>query len=144
MRPIWLAVLRFNSGCRLLISLKDLFFIMSIGVCYSRSYLLLLKQSSEFSFFPDLTVHAHHGFRAKLKRCIRAGLQVALKCIAPAKILVPFLLRTNIRPLYTKLPDLSLIVRSRKHVYACLAYIQESWLNLTVTDTLTSIQGFDL
>lgn len=122
--------------------IRLLFIVSTVHRC-SRSDLFLLKHLTEVYARLDLTAHLHHGIPNKPRRYIRAGWHTALKCTPPAKMPVPSSLSTNIRTLFTKLPNLSIIIRSKTHVHTCMVYIQESWLNSRVADAPIFIQGFE-
>ncbi|CAL8098413.1 unnamed protein product [Calicophoron daubneyi] len=71
-----------------------------------------------------------------------AGWQVALRKRSSAELTIPSILSFNAPSLFSKLPELSLMITERLHSNTSLVLCQKSWLNKEVDTSLVSLEGF--
>lgn len=93
---------------------------------YNRPDLLFFKYRIVSQHRLRLRISAHQRSSPRSKRRTRTGWPATLKCTLPAKLSIPTLLSTSIRPLSPKMSDLSFTLHSSIHVHACIICIQES------------------
>lgn len=129
-RTLRLVVLQFHSCCRRSIILKDLPFIVNSVHRYSLLDLLLRKTIPTFLLVWTYLRMYITDFPLNRKETFAPVGRLILNASHPEY------------SLFTKLPDLSLNLRSRIRVRSRVTCAQESWINSHVVDALISIQAF--
>lgn len=115
-------------------------YIMTPVCRYTLSELLVFKHSAGSHLLFGPCIITPNIFYSIQKR----HLHVVPKNIPPAMVSIPVVFSTNLRFLFTEMPDLSFVPQSLIYVRTCVIYIQDSWANSDTASSLSLIDSFKL